>query len=75
MAGAARGRDLHVPLVREIRLEHRVRALSAWNDQLVLIDAFHQADGIQFGHHALASLEAVQARKRSGTLSFNARAA
>ena len=56
-------RDLHVPLVGEVGLEHRTAAITARHDQAVFLGALEQARGLKFRDHALARLEAIQARE------------
>ncbi len=50
----------HEPLVGEHRLDDLAGAPAARHHQLVLLGLDQQAQGLEIGHHALASLEAVQ---------------
>ena len=52
--------DLHVPLVGEIRLEHRTAAIAARHHQPVLVDALDESAGLELRQHALAGLEALE---------------
>ena len=58
--GFGERRDFDVPLVRQIRLDHRSRTIAARHHQLVLVDTLEQALFGQFFDDACACLETIE---------------
>ena len=64
--GLGERRDLHVPLVGEIGLEHGAAAVAARHLELVLLDLLEQPGGFELGDDALARLEAIEPAEALG---------
>ena len=64
-------RDLHVPLVREIRLEHGAAAVAARHDEPMLLDVLEQARGFELRRPRACAPRTDRARGIArGTFSF-----
>ncbi len=60
--------DLHVPLIGEVRLDNRVRAIAARNLDRVILDLVQQPQRLEFGDDLVACDEAVESAVGLGYL-------
>src|SRR6185312_2243309 len=66
--------NLHVPLVGEVRLEHRARAVAARHLEAMFFDAFDEAGRLELRDDTLARLEPVEALEARGHVLVQRRA-